>query len=197
MDYHELEYYLLKLFLYHHVLKHCWHRDQLLQFPDFRAAERSFQLMTQVAGRAGRKRKRGKVIIQAKNVGHPVLKEVLDNDFAGFFEREIMERQAFKYPPFTRLIKITLKHKDPKVVNKAGDMMAFELKKELGNRVKGPAVPYVARVRGMYLLDILIKLELNNTYIAQAKALILQEQLDIQKQKGLTGVRINVDVDPY
>ena len=85
--------------------------DSLLQFPDFRSGERGFQLITQVAGRAGRKNKQGKVLVQAMNTTHPVLKEILDNNFDGFFEREIMERRSFVYPPFSRLIKITLKHK--------------------------------------------------------------------------------------
>ncbi|NUO03729.1 MAG: primosomal protein N', partial [Saprospiraceae bacterium] len=171
--------------------------DQLLQFPDFRAGERAFQLMVQVSGRAGRKHKRGKVLIQAFNTGHPVLREVLNNDFTSFFAREIRERQEFRYPPFTRLIRITLKHKKPEVVNEAGERFAEFLKTELGWRVLGPAVPAVARVRNFFLLDVLLKLERDSALIQRAKLLIADATHRIQSETGLSGVRVNVDVDPY
>ncbi|RMG84540.1 MAG: primosomal protein N' [Bacteroidetes bacterium] len=170
--------------------------DQLLQFPDFRATERAFQLMTQVAGRAGRKGKRGKVIIQAYNVAHPVLREVIDYDFEAFYAREIMERQAFGYPPFSRLIKITLKHKVPKTVNEGATCFARLLVQALGERVVGPAIPHVGRVRNQYLLDILIKMEINPAIWKKAKAAIRQATIETRKQEGLAGIRINVDVDP-
>jgi primosomal protein N' (replication factor Y) len=171
--------------------------DQLLQFPDFRASERAFQLMVQVSGRAGRKHKRGKVLIQTFNTAHPVLREVLDNDFATFFAREIRERHEFRYPPFSRLIRITLKHKKPEVVNEGGELFAKFLKAELGARVLGPAVPSVARVRSFYLLDVLLKLERDSALIQRAKHLIADATHHIQSETGLSGVRVNVDVDPY
>jgi len=171
--------------------------DQLLQFPDFRASERAFQLMVQVSGRAGRKHKRGKVLIQTFNTAHPVLREVLNNDFASFFAREIRERHEFRYPPFSRLIRITLKHKKPEVVNEGGKLFANFLKAELGARVLGPAVPGVARVRSFYLLDVLLKLERDSALIQRAKHLIADATHHIQSGTGLSGVRVNVDVDPY
>ncbi|MEM6321023.1 MAG: primosomal protein N', partial [Bacteroidota bacterium] len=117
--------------------------DHLLQFPDFRAAERGFQLMTQVSGRAGRKKKQGRVIIQAFDMEHPVLKEVKENNFIGFFKREIIERKDFLYPPFYKLIQITLKHKKPRTLNEAGYFYVKFLKEKLGNKVIGPAVPTI------------------------------------------------------
>ncbi|MCB0586690.1 MAG: primosomal protein N', partial [Phaeodactylibacter sp.] len=143
--------------------------DQLLQFPDFRAGERAFQLMLQVSGRAGRKHMQGKVIIQAFNTTSPVIREVLANDYAGFFTREMMERQQFKYPPYYRLIRITLKHKKPQTLNEGASIFENALKSKLGEWAIGPAIPYVGRVRGYYLLDFLIKLPRDAKKIRFAK----------------------------
>ena len=170
--------------------------DSLLQFPDFRSGERGFQLITQVAGRAGRKKKRGKVLVQAMNTAHPVLKEILDNDFAAFFEREVMERKAFLYPPYARLIKVTLKHKKPDVVNRGGKAFVKVLQNKLGRRVLGPSVPPVGRVRGQYLLDILIKMERQPKLWQLAKNTIADATFHMQKEAGFSTVRVNVDVDP-
>ncbi|MCB0662504.1 MAG: primosomal protein N' [Saprospiraceae bacterium] len=171
--------------------------DQLWSFPDFRASERAFQLIAQVAGRAGRKNEQGKVIVQARNITHPILKDVLENDFHGFFEREIMERKSFAYPPFARLITITLKHKKPDVLNYGAKLFTNLLKDKLGERVKGPAVPFVGRIRGYYLLDVLLKLELNGKLLKFAKETILEAGSQMKAEKGYSGIRINVDVDPY
>ena len=146
--------------------------DQLWSFPDFRASERAFQLIAQVAGRAGRKNEQGKVVVQARNITHPILKDVMENDFQGFFEREIMERKSFMYPPFARLITITLKHKKPDVLNYGAKIFTTYLKEKLGDRVKGPAVPFVGRIRGYYLLDVMLKLELNGGLLKVAKTSI-------------------------
>ena len=170
--------------------------DSLLQFPDFRSGERGFHLITQVAGRAGRKNKRGKVLVQAMNTSHPVLQEIMDNDFSSFFEREIMERRAFLYPPFTRLIKVTLKHKKPDVVNRGGQAFVKVLQKKLDKRVLGPSVPPVGRVRGQYLLDILIKMERNPQLWKLAKDTIADATYHMQKEAGFSTVRVNTDVDP-
>ncbi|MDX1942414.1 MAG: primosomal protein N' [Saprospiraceae bacterium] len=171
--------------------------DQLLQFPDFRASERAFQLMLQVSGRAGRKHKRGKVIIQAMNTASPVLGEVLRNDFFSFFQREIQERHEFQYPPFTRLIRITLKHKKPETLNDGAKIFAKTLKSQLGDWVIGPAVPYVGRVRGYFLLDFLIKLPRDSQKIRYAKDTLLDAIQALNTSEGYTTIRVNVDVDPY
>ncbi len=170
--------------------------DQLLQFPDFRSGERAFQLMTQVAGRAGRKHKRGKVIIQAFDTSSPVLGEVLKGDFEAFFQRELEERRSFRYPPFFRLIKVTLKHKKPQTLNDATRLYDKVLKAKLGDWVIGPAMPYVSRVRSYYLMDFLIKLDRDARKIKFAKEVIAAATDYLQQQDGLSGVRVNVDVDP-
>jgi primosomal protein N' (replication factor Y) len=170
--------------------------DQLLQFPDFRASERAFQLMLQVAGRAGRKHEGGKVIIQSLNTTHPVLKEVMENDFFTFIQRELQERYHYKYPPFYRLIRITLKHKRPEVLNEAAQKYGHFLYAKLSDRLRGPAVPYVSRVRGFYIMDFLIKLERQPKLIAQTKALIAEAGRHLQQELGYSTIRIQVDVDP-
>ncbi len=170
--------------------------DQLLQFPDFRSGERGFQMMTQVAGRAGRKNKQGKVIIQASNTTHPVLKEVIDNDFHSFYNREIMERKSFHYPPFSRLIGITLKHKKPDMLNKGATIFGTYLKNKLGARVLGPCVPPIGRVRGLYLIDILLKLEMKPAIWKFAKEHVLEASRISLQEQGLSGLKISVDVDP-
>lgn len=170
--------------------------DQLLQFPDFRAGERGFQLITQVAGRAGRKGKRGKVIVQAMNVSHPILREVQNNDFQAFYGREILERKLFGYPPFTRLIKVTLKHKKPEVLNRSAKIFVQELKGNLGERVLGPSVPLVGRVRGQFLLDVLIKMEYSPKLWKKSKEQISRATQVMQQGEGFSTVRVSVDVDP-
>ncbi len=171
--------------------------DHLLQFPDFRASERGYQLMTQVSGRAGRKKKQGLVIIQAFDVDHPVLKDVIENNYISLFKREIIERQDFLYPPFYRLIQITLKHKKPRTLNEAGYFYVKFLKDKLGTMVIGPAVPSIPRVRGSYLLDVLIKLGKNSKQIKMVKDTVLQANQMLAQKEGYTSVRVNVDVDPY
>lgn len=171
--------------------------DNLLFFPDFRANERAFQLLTQVSGRSGRRSKRGKVVIQAFNTVHPVLKEVVEYDFSSFYEREEQERINFRYPPFTRLIKITLKHKKSQFVYQAARIYVDLLRENLGGRVLGPAAPGIARVRNYYLMDVVVKLERKRDLIEKAKQWMLDAAVDVKGRKGLTQTRINVDVDPY
>jgi primosomal protein N' (replication factor Y) len=170
--------------------------DQLLQFPDFRASERAYQLMTQVSGRAGRRKKQGKVLIQTYNPGHPVIREVIDNDFDRFFSREITERQQFGYPPFIRLIRITLKHKKPETLNKGARVYEKVLKSKLGDWVIGPAIPYVSRVRSYYLLDFVIKLERDARKVRYAKEVIELATREMRKTTDCSGIRAAVDVDP-
>ncbi len=170
--------------------------DQLWRFPDFRSAERAFQLMIQVAGRAGRRQKRGKVIIQAEDTTHPVLQHVLANDYEGFFAREFAERQQFGYPPAQRLVKITVKHKKPAVVNEAAKLLAHELRKHLGEAVLGPAIPLIGRIRTWYLLDVLIKMPPPLKEIYQAKKLLRTVLKDLRHRQRLTSTRWAVNVDP-
>ncbi|MEN0050158.1 MAG: primosomal protein N', partial [Bacteroidota bacterium] len=170
--------------------------DQLLQFPDFRSGERAFQLMTQVSGRAGRKHKQGKVLIQTYNPAHPVIREVIANDFDTFFSREITERNQFSYPPFIRLIRITLKHKRTDILNRGAKVYEKVLKSKLGDWVIGPAIPYISRVRGQYLLDFIIKLDREAKKVRYAKQTIRLAGNQMKATEGCSGIRVNVDVDP-
>jgi len=170
--------------------------DALTKFPDFRAGERAFHLLTQVAGRAGRKHKRGLVLVQAFDPNHPILQEVLRGDFLGFVERELKERQEFRYPPFTRLIHIKLRHKDPKVVHEAAAQYGKMLRQKLGDRVLGPVLPNIARIRGYFAQDILLKLEKSGPVLAGAKALIRYSTEILVGKPGFGQVQVAVDVDP-
>jgi len=170
--------------------------DHILQFPDFRSNERGFQLITQVSGRAGRKHKQGKVLIQTYNTTHPILDEVMNNDFQGFFLRELDERHSFDYPPYHRLIELTIKHIKADILNEATKVLTKILKDNLGTRVLGPAVPGVSRVRNQYILKLLIKMERNAKAIKTAKQLITEATHFMQSQKGFSTVRVNVNVDP-
>ncbi len=170
--------------------------DQLTKFPDFRSGERAFQLLTQVAGRAGRKYKRGSVLIQAFDPKHPVLLEVLRGDFRGFAERELKERREFHYPPFYRLINIELRHKDPKVVHEAAAQYGKMLRQKLGERVLGPVQPNIARIRGYYAQDIMLKLEKSAPLLSDSKALIRHSTEILTGKPGFGQVQVVVDVDP-
>ena len=171
--------------------------DNLLKFPDFRAAERAFQLLLQVSGRAGRKHKQGLVFIQAFDTKSLVLRDVQKNDFTEFFKREIAERELFKFPPFVRLISINLKHKKPEIVREAAAVFTKLLKNALGERVKGPAVPLVERVNTYYILNYLIKIERDATNLLAAKQIIAAATFELQHTEGYSNVRVVVDIDPY
>ncbi len=170
--------------------------DQLTKFPDFRASERAFQLLTQVAGRAGRKRKRGKVLIQAFDPKHPVLQEVLAGDFQTFIARELAERKTFNYPPYYRLIHLTLRHKDPKVVQEAAILFTRLLREKLGGRVLGPVQPHIPRIRGLFAQEVLLKLEKSAPLLADAKAMVRYFIEVVCGKPGFSQVQIAVDVDP-
>lgn len=171
--------------------------DQMLHFPDFRATERAFQLLCQVSGRAGRKKKTGRVFIQAFKTGHPVLQEVRKLDFNSFINRELRERKDFAYPPYFRVIHIQIRHKKPDMVEKAAKFFAQSLQTKLGNRVLGPATPGISRIRTYYLRDILIKLGKNSKQLEATKAFILKIEAHLKAQKGFSTIRVVVDVDPY
>lgn len=170
--------------------------DRLIHFPDFRSFERAYQLLTQVSGRAGRKKKQGKVIIQSFDPLHPIIQDVIKQDFRSFYHREIQERKNFYYPPYSRLIKITLKHRKSAVIEEVSMLFAMELRKHLEKRVIGPSLPAISRVRNLYIRDILIKMENKAEIIQQAKKLIHQLKEKVQHMDGFKSVRISLDVDP-
>ncbi|GAB3789732.1 primosomal protein N' [Spirosoma horti] len=171
--------------------------DRLIHFPDFRATERAFQMITQVSGRAGRRAGRqGTVLIQTSNPQQPVLQKVIDNNYKGLYEEELQERQNFNYPPFCRLIKLTVRHTDRAISQQAASRLATELTDALGSsRVLGPEEPLVERIRNQFLYDILIKIEREKVNMKAVKTFIQDRINDILTDKGLRQVSIVTDVD--
>lgn len=171
--------------------------DSLLMYPDFRANERAYQMMTQVAGRAGRRQEQGKVIIQTHRPDHPILTDVLNQNYMNMFQRETKERDEFAYPPFYRMIILELKHKDATYLDKAADLLAGKLKQRIEKRVIGPASPGINRVRNLYIKLITIKFEKDPKVMRFIKQLILHAKAELINKDGIKGLRINIDVDPY
>lgn len=170
--------------------------DRLLFFPDYTANERAFQLITQVAGRAGRKEKKGRVMIQTFNPLHPVITETQHYNYAQFYKRELAERERFLYPPFYRMIRITIRHKKFQLAEDAAQILANRIKKHIGNRLVGPTVPGIARLRGFYQQQITIKMEKKKEVVIRVKQVILAERERLLEMEGKKSVRISIDVDP-
>lgn len=169
--------------------------DNMLNFPDFRSHERAYQLMAQVSGRAGRKYKRGIVVLQTSNPNHPIIKQVIKNDYFTMFRTQLTERKQFRYPPYFRLIEITLRHRNAKVVDKAARQMASEMVKIFGKRVMGPNIPMIGRIQNFYIKNILLKLE-NKISPNQAKKYLQSIADTILATEGFKSIRISLDVDP-
>ncbi len=168
--------------------------DTLLNFPDFRAHERSFQLLTQVSGRAGRTKKRGKVIIQSFNPHHQILKQVAAEDYDTMFKEQLYEREQYQYPPFNKIIKITFKHKDYNKMNEATEWFTGVLRNYFGNHVLGPEDPPVARIRNQYLKHVLIKIP-NGYSLRKAKNSIKRIEKSFNAISQYTSVRVIYNVD--
>jgi len=169
--------------------------DNMISFPDFRSYERSYQLMEQVSGRAGRKNKQGKVIIQTYNPYHSVIQDVIAHNYQSMYQSQILERRNFKYPPFYRLIHLTLKHKDVRILNDGARELALILRDKMGNRILGPEYPLIARVKNLYIKRILIKLERNEN-LNNNKEQILEMLGTFRSLPIYKSIRIQIDVDP-
>jgi primosomal protein N' (replication factor Y) len=169
--------------------------DTMLNFPDFRAHERAFQLLTQVSGRAGRKNKRGLVVIQTSDPQHPIVNQVIQYDYLSMFKQQLLERELFKYPPFFRLIYVLVKHKDSLTLNKACLFLSKELKDVLGARVLGPEIPTVGRINNYYIKRFMIKIEIQASS-DKAKMLIRNKINLIQQMPEFKSLIVNFDVDP-
>ena len=170
--------------------------DSLLSYPDFRVNERAFQLMEQVSGRAGRADGEGRVLIQAFNTQHPVLQWVKDHDIHAFYTHEIRFREYFGYPPYTRLIKISIRHQDePKAMAAAGDL-ANALKSLQDITVQGPGPAIVHRVRNQFIQEIWLKCPRDNKVLDSVKSFIRTERQFLLGKRGNSGVQIVCDVDP-
>ncbi len=171
--------------------------DRMLHFPDFRSYERAFQLITQVSGRAGRRDKQGEVVIQTSQPEHPILNFVVQHDYLNFYQAELNERQQHAYPPFTRLIEITLKHIDKKICKTASTILAEKITSALSDgRVLGPGEPMISKIRNQYLMNILIKVARGNQSLPAIKHELLKEIDKLQKEKDFRALRIVIDVDP-
>jgi len=170
--------------------------DSLLNFPDFRAHERSFQLMAQVAGRAGRKKRRGKVVIQTYKPEHPIIQLVLQHDYESMYGIQTGERLDFQYPPYFRLIKLTLSHRDKERCLEASDWLGDQLRQAFGKRVLGPEYPLIARIKNRYLRQILLKVERNRSFL-QSKETLKQVLIQYANHPEHHKVRVIPDVDPY
>jgi primosomal protein N' (replication factor Y) len=169
--------------------------DNMLSFPDFRAHERSFQMMEQVSGRAGRKNHQGVVIIQTWQPAHPVIRDVVNHDYENMYTRELTERNRFKYPPYYRLVLIKLKHKKPEFLNEAAAVLARDLKARFGNLIYGPEYPMVSRIKNLFIKQILFKIPRNKQQAEKKQQ--LKQRLDTFKTVSkYKSVRVQVDVDP-
>jgi len=171
--------------------------DRMMHFPDFRSYERAFQLITQVSGRAGRRAQKGKVIIQTHNPKHEIFAFALRNDYRGFLDVQLQDRDTHRYPPFARLIEVTLKQTEKSIVTQAATVFANMLKESMqGVRIMGPGEPMVSRVRNEYLMTILVKIPRNQGKLPEIKTLLGSLADKLVEDKSFRKVRVVFDVDP-
>ncbi len=169
--------------------------DSMLHFPDFRAYERAFQLMMQVAGRAGRKGEQGQVLIQTYDEEHEMFALLKANNFGTFIKNQVEERRLFSYPPYNRLIGITLKHKKQRKLDEAAQQLVVMMKKSFGTRVLGPEYPAIARIRNYYHKNVLLKIEQEGS-VAEAKKILNTIIERMQNHSDFKSIRFIMDVDP-
>ena len=169
--------------------------DRMLNFPDFRSFERAYQMLTQVAGRAGRSGERGKVILQTYNPDHWVMTKVMENDYMGLVQQELIERKNYRYPPFVRLVRLTLKHTDVQRLEAAAEVLAARLTQRFMARVIGPETPMISRINDLHHRVLLLKFE--RELRPDAYKELLQADLDaFQADERFKRIRLIVDVDP-
>ena len=169
--------------------------DMMLNLPDFRSYERTFHMLSQVAGRSGRKGKKGRVILQTRSADSDIIKNVVENDYDGMFRVQSEERELFRYPPFTRLIYVYLLHRDFKTVEHLAEQTAKLLRQSLGRRVMGPDCPPVGRVQSMHIRKIILKMELTDSVNA-TRQLLQSVVTQVQSQPIANSLRVYFDVDP-
>jgi len=170
--------------------------DHVLNLPDFRAHERSYQMLSQVAGRSGRSDQKGHVLIQTFQPGHPILQQVINHDFDALFEVQKNERMQFRYPPYFRMIRITFKSRQLETVTLASDWFSSVIKQSYKGSVLGPVLPPVARVRNQYIKHLIVKVDhqLNSSTVKQ---IVNRTFKSFQAIAAFRSVRVNFDVDPY
>jgi len=172
--------------------------DRMLHFPDFRSNERTFQLVTQVAGRAGRRKEQGTVMVQTNTPKENIFRQIKHHDYLRFYQQELMEREQFLYPPYRRLIKIELKHKDSKLVKEAAQFYRASITRGIGTKkIYGPVESLIFKVRNQFIMEIMLKIEPNLKYLKKTKEVLVATKVDFQKNKDYRLVSITIDVDPY
>ena len=169
--------------------------DTMLNYPDFRSYERAFQLMAQVAGRAGRKNKRGRVVLQTKSIDHPIIHQVIANDYEDMVGGQLAERQMFHYPPYYRLVYVYLKNHNEALLDQMAAVMADKLRAVFGNRVLGPDKPPVARIQTLFIKKIVVKIE-QNAPMGRARELLLRIQREMIEDERYKSLIVYYDVDP-
>lgn len=169
--------------------------DSLLNYPDFRSHERAFQMLTQVSGRAGRKGKQGTVLLQTSQPNHPIIQFVKHHDYKAFYDLQVEERNIFRYPPYYRLIEITLRAKNERTLDAAATHMGNILRETFGDRLLGPTRPPISRVQTLFIRKILLKVE-NNASIADVRANVIYSQNYVTSIPDFKSVMIHYDVDP-
>ncbi|MCB0480522.1 MAG: primosomal protein N' [Flavobacteriales bacterium] len=170
--------------------------DDMLHYPDFRAFERAFQTLEQVSGRAGRKHKKGTVIIQTYDPNHTVIQQLIQHNYKGMIKEQLTHRLQFHYPPFTRLLRITVKNKVDSVCADHAKIIVHELKKNLKSEILGPEKPSISRIRNWYIQHILIKFNKNMNQPLEKVALKNCIE-NLYSEKLISNSRVNLDVDPY
>ena len=170
--------------------------DTMLNFPDFRAHERSYQLMVQVAGRAGRTKKRGKVAIQTFNPYHQILQQVSTNSYEEMFKEQLDERWQYHYPPYYRIIKITLRHKDFNRVEEGANWLGKSFASIFKENILGPTTPAISKIRNYYIRHIIIKIP-KKQHLPATKNAILKVKNSFQSVKEFRSIKFNIDVDNY
>ena len=169
--------------------------DNLLNYPDFRSSERAFQLITQVAGRAGRRQTAGEVVVQTSQPLHPVIRQAAEGDYLSMVNMQLREREAFHYPPYAHLISLTMRHRDPQLLRAAARQLGVALREVFGQRVLGPQSPPVDRIGGVYILGFLLKIE-NSLSFTQARNLLREQIEAIRQNRDWNSIVISCDVDP-
>lgn len=171
--------------------------DAIVNYPDFRAFERGFQMITQVSGRAGRRDTIGKVMIQTRNPEHLVLQDVLAKDFDSLYQREISERNSFRYPPFYKIVSLSLKDRDYQKNKNAAIFLSNTLKVKLGNDVLGPETPYTSKIKNKFIQNIQIKINSKKLDLNKVKNFISDSIYETISIDDFKSVRVSIDVDPY
>lgn len=181
----------------HVSLVGIFNADRMIHFPDFRSYERAYQLITQVSGRAGRRDKPGTVVIQTSNPDHPLLQTILRHSYEEFYNGQVADRHEHLYPPFSRLIEVTVKHTDKKVCRTIAQVLFETFRKTLsGTRILGPGEPMVSKIRNQFLMSLLIKIPRGGAVLPEIKHSIVQGVQQVSKEKEYRNARIIIDVDP-